>query len=166
MYIKNFAAPPATKVTRYTIVYQPYQAASTALKDQRPCNAVYGPTLAPAADKQHIISTAFELSPSKEHMQCGEMAVCLCGARPLEWCVVCVALKRNTARRLGGSRHLRRGAGGAAGGAWRARRDRSASPSWSPSPRPPRPAYPALRRRPRSRGRPNPHGAPQGWFHG
>ena len=71
MYIKNFAAPPATKVTRYTIVYQPYQAASTALKDQRPCNAVYGPTLAPAADKQHIISTAFELSPSKEHMQCG-----------------------------------------------------------------------------------------------
>jgi hypothetical protein len=92
MYIKNFAAPPATKVTRYTIVYQPYQAASTALKDQRPCNAVYGPTLAPAADKQHIISTAFELSLAIEgaHAVWRDVAVCLCGARPLV-CRVCGA---------------------------------------------------------------------------
>jgi len=88
MYIKNFARPPQPRLHHF--VYQPYQAASTALKDQRPCNAVYGPTLAPDSDKQHIISTAFELSPSKEHMQCGEMAVCLCGARPLV-CRVCGA---------------------------------------------------------------------------
>ena len=164
MYIKNFAAPPATKVTPiplYTNRTKPQARRSRTSAPATPSMVQRSrqPPISSILLAQHLNSRHRRSTCSVERWRC------VCVARG-PWCVVCVALKRNTARRLGGSRHLRRGAGGAAGGAWRARRDRSASPSWSPSPRPPRPAYPALRRRPRSRGRPNPHGAPQGWFHG
>ena len=131
MYIIKLLAPPATKVTPlYTNRTKPQARRSRTSAPATP-SMVQRSRQTPISSillAQHLNSRHRRSTCSVERWRC------VCVARG-PWCVVCVALKRNTARRLGGSRHLRRGAGGAAGGAWRARRATAPRPRHGPRPR-------------------------------